>query len=73
MWDQPHQADGSPGEPTSSTFSYESATAPQMTSTCAADDSIDTLYPFSQVTLAHVARVLGTYGIDVEVIGIPAA
>jgi uncharacterized protein (TIGR04141 family) len=35
--------------------------------------SIDTLYPFSQVTLAHVARVLGTYGIDVEVIGIPAA
>jgi hypothetical protein len=34
--------------------------------------SIDTLYPFSQVTLAHVARVLGTYGIDVEVIGIPA-
>jgi uncharacterized protein (TIGR04141 family) len=37
------------------------------------DLSIDTLYPFSQVTLAHVARVLGTYGIDVEVIGIPAA
>jgi uncharacterized protein (TIGR04141 family) len=33
----------------------------------------DTLYPFSQVTLAHVARVLGTYDIDVEVIGIPAA
>jgi uncharacterized protein (TIGR04141 family) len=38
-----------------------------------AELSIDTLYPFSQVTLAHVARVLGTYGIDVEVIGIPAA
>lgn len=35
--------------------------------------SIDTLYPFSQVTLVHVARVIGTYGIDVEVIGIPAA
>jgi uncharacterized protein (TIGR04141 family) len=34
--------------------------------------SIDTLYPFSQVTLAHVARILGTYRIDVEVIGIPA-
>ena len=33
--------------------------------------SVDTLYPFSQVTLAHVARVLGTYGIDVEVIAIP--
>jgi uncharacterized protein (TIGR04141 family) len=34
--------------------------------------SVDTLYPFSQVTLAHVARVLGTYGIEVEVIAIPA-
>jgi uncharacterized protein (TIGR04141 family) len=33
----------------------------------------DTLYPFSQVTLAHVARVLGTYDIEVEVIGIRAA
>ncbi len=33
----------------------------------------DSLYPFSQVTLAHAARVLGSYGIDVEVIGIPAA
>ncbi|HET6187845.1 MAG TPA: DUF6119 family protein [Trebonia sp.] len=33
----------------------------------------DTLYPFSQVTLAHVARVLGTYDIEVEVIGISAA
>jgi hypothetical protein len=30
-----------------------------------------TLYPFSQVTLAHVARILGAYGIEVEVIGIP--
>jgi uncharacterized protein (TIGR04141 family) len=38
-----------------------------------AELSIDTSYPFSQVTLPHVARVLGTYGIDVEVIGIPAA
>ena len=33
----------------------------------------DTLFPFSQVTLAHAARVLNTYGIKVEVIGIPAA
>jgi len=33
----------------------------------------DTLFPFSQATLAHAARILGTYGIDVEVIGIPAA
>jgi uncharacterized protein (TIGR04141 family) len=32
----------------------------------------DTLFPFSQATLAHAARILGTYGIDVEVIGIPA-
>jgi uncharacterized protein (TIGR04141 family) len=38
-----------------------------------AELTVDTLYPFSQVTLAHVARVLGTYGIEVEVIGIPAA
>jgi uncharacterized protein (TIGR04141 family) len=33
----------------------------------------DTLFPFSQATLAHAARILGTYGIDVEVIGIPPA
>ena len=33
----------------------------------------DTLYPFSQANLAHAARILGTYGIDVEVVGIPAA
>jgi uncharacterized protein (TIGR04141 family) len=33
----------------------------------------DTLFAFSQVTLAHAARVLRGYGIDVEVIGIPAA
>jgi uncharacterized protein (TIGR04141 family) len=33
----------------------------------------DTLFPFSQVTLAHAARILHTYGIEVEVIGIPAA
>ena len=33
----------------------------------------DTLFPFSQATLAHVARILGTYGIDVEVAAIPAA
>jgi uncharacterized protein (TIGR04141 family) len=33
----------------------------------------DTLFPFSQATLAHAARILGTFGIEVEVIGIPAA
>jgi uncharacterized protein (TIGR04141 family) len=33
----------------------------------------DTLFPFSQATLAHAARILGTYGIDVDVVGIPAA
>jgi uncharacterized protein (TIGR04141 family) len=33
----------------------------------------DTLFPFSQATLAHAARILGTYGIEVEVMGIPAA
>jgi uncharacterized protein (TIGR04141 family) len=33
----------------------------------------DTLFPFSQATLAHAARILGTYGISVEVVGIPAA
>ena len=33
----------------------------------------DTLFPFSQATLAHAARILGTYGINVEVVGIPAA
>jgi uncharacterized protein (TIGR04141 family) len=38
-----------------------------------AELSIDTLYPFSQVTPAHVARVLGTHGIGVEIIGISAA
>lgn len=32
----------------------------------------DTLFPFSQVTLAHTARVLRSYQIDVEVIGIRA-
>ena len=33
----------------------------------------DSLFPFSQATLAHAARILGTYGIHVEVVGIPAA
>lgn len=33
----------------------------------------DTLFPFSQATLAHAARILNTYGIKVEVIGVPAA
>jgi uncharacterized protein (TIGR04141 family) len=32
----------------------------------------DTLFPFSQATLAQAARILGMYGITVEVIGIPA-
>jgi uncharacterized protein (TIGR04141 family) len=35
--------------------------------------TLDTLFPFSQATLAHAARILNTYGIKVEVIGIPAA
>jgi uncharacterized protein (TIGR04141 family) len=35
--------------------------------------SPDTLFPFSQVTLAHAAKILGAYGIEVEVLGIPAA
>jgi uncharacterized protein (TIGR04141 family) len=35
--------------------------------------SPSTLFPFSQATLAHAARILNTYGITVEVIGIPAA
>jgi hypothetical protein len=29
--------------------------------------------PPSRATLAHVARILGTYGIDMEVVGIRAA
>ena len=33
----------------------------------------DTLFPFSQATLAHAARILGSYGINVEVAAIPAA
>ena len=33
----------------------------------------DTLFPFSQATLAHAARILGSYSIDVEVAAIPAA
>jgi uncharacterized protein (TIGR04141 family) len=33
----------------------------------------DALFPFSQATLAHAARILHAYGIAVEVIGIPAA
>jgi uncharacterized protein (TIGR04141 family) len=35
--------------------------------------SADTLFPFSQATLAHAARTLRMYDIDVEVIGIPSA
>ena len=30
----------------------------------------DTLFPFSQVTLAHTSRILQSHQIDVEVIGI---
>jgi uncharacterized protein (TIGR04141 family) len=33
----------------------------------------DSLFPFSQVTLAETARILRTHGVDVEVIGIRAA
>ncbi len=33
----------------------------------------DTLFPFSQATLAHAARILHTYGITVEVAGVPGA
>jgi uncharacterized protein (TIGR04141 family) len=33
----------------------------------------DTLFPFSQVTLAETARILRSYGVDVEVIGIRGA
>jgi uncharacterized protein (TIGR04141 family) len=33
----------------------------------------DTLFPFSQATLAHAARILNTYGIAVEVVGVPTA
>ncbi len=35
--------------------------------------SADTLFPFSQASLAHAARTLGMYNIGVEVIGIPSA
>ena len=35
--------------------------------------TLDTLFPFSQATLAHSARILNTYGVAVEVIGVPAA
>jgi hypothetical protein len=32
-----------------------------------------TLFPFSQVTLAHTSRILQSHQIDVEVIGIESA
>jgi uncharacterized protein (TIGR04141 family) len=32
--------------------------------------TVDTLYPFSQVSLAHAARTLRSYGVEVEVVGI---
>jgi uncharacterized protein (TIGR04141 family) len=35
--------------------------------------SADTLFPFSQASLAHAARTLGMYNIGVEVVGIPSA
>ncbi|MFI6085040.1 DUF6119 family protein [Streptomyces sp. NPDC051217] len=34
--------------------------------------TIDTLYPFSQVALAHAARTLRSCGVEVEVVGIPS-
>lgn len=34
--------------------------------------TIDTLYPFAQVALAHAARTLRSYGVEVEVVGIPS-
>ncbi|MFJ5608268.1 DUF6119 family protein [Streptomyces sp. NPDC093221] len=33
--------------------------------------TVDTLYPFAQVALAHAARTLRSYGVEVEVVGIP--
>ncbi|MEO3751835.1 DUF6119 family protein [Streptomyces sp. B6B3] len=33
----------------------------------------NTLYPFSQITLVHTARTLESWGVSVEVIGIPRA
>jgi len=32
--------------------------------------TLDTLFPFSQVTLANTARILQSHQIDVELIGI---
>jgi len=32
--------------------------------------TVDTLYPFAQVALAHAARTLRSYGVEVEVVGI---
>ncbi len=46
-----------PGSPTSTTSTR------QLTP--------DTLFPFSETTLAHAARILGTYGVDVEGRGHP--
>ncbi len=34
--------------------------------------TVDTLYPFAQVALAHAARTLRSYGVEVEVVGIPS-
>ncbi|MDV9169022.1 DUF6119 family protein [Streptomyces sp. W16] len=36
-----------------------------------AELTTDTLYPFAQVALAHAARALESYGVQVEVVGIP--
>ncbi|MGP3949576.1 DUF6119 family protein [Streptomyces sp. 7N604] len=35
--------------------------------------TVDTLYPFAQVALAHAARTLQSHGVRVEVVGIPLA
>lgn len=35
--------------------------------------TVDTLYPFAQVSLAHTARTLRSFGVEVEVVGIRSA
>ncbi len=56
-------------------FSLRSASIPESpaSTTITRQLTPDTLLPFSQATLAHAARILGTYGIDVGGATIPAA
>ena len=56
-------------------FSLRSASIPESPASTTNTRQLipDTLFPFSQATLAHAARIFGTYGIDVEVAAIPAA